>query len=83
VFSTSNYIPCICLKYPYYLNNPITYNIHISQIATPNRAPTQAADFSQAEESSDTNENEDWLSWQTVSGSGKKKQAPEPQKCQQ
>jgi hypothetical protein len=57
------------------------YTIHIAQEIT-NRS-TQTADFSEAKGSTDSDDNDDQLSWQAVRGRGKKKQAPEPQKCQQ
>jgi hypothetical protein len=51
----------------------IQLHYHTSQAATPSRAPTQTADFSEAEESTDSDENDDRLSWQAVSGRGKKR----------
>jgi hypothetical protein len=65
----------ICLKHPHYLNNPIT--LHTSQAATTSRAPTQTTDFSEAEESTDSHESDDRLSWQEVSGRGKKRASPQ------
>jgi hypothetical protein len=60
------------------------YIIHTSQAATKSRAPTQTADFSEAEESTDSGDNEDQLSWQAVGvEEARKEEAPEPQKCQQ
>jgi hypothetical protein len=60
--------------------------IHISQAATTSRAPTQAADFSEAEaeESTVSGDNDDRLSWQEVGAEEvRKEEAPEPQKYQQ
>jgi hypothetical protein len=57
------------------------YAIHISQAAT-SRAPTQTADFAEAEESTDSGDNDDRLSWQAVGAEEvRKEEAPEPQKC--
>jgi hypothetical protein len=47
------------------------YTIHISQAATTSRAPTQTADFSEEEESTDSYDKDYWLFWQEVSGRGK------------
>jgi hypothetical protein len=52
------------------------YTIHISQAVTASRAPTQTADSSEVEESKDRDENDDRLSWQAVSGRGKKGTCP-------
>jgi hypothetical protein len=52
------------------------YTIHRSQAATTSKAPTQTADFSEAEESTDSDDNDDWLSWQAVSRRGKKRTGP-------
>jgi hypothetical protein len=49
------------------------YTIHISQAATTNRAETQRADFSVAERSTDSDDNDDRLSGLEVSGSCKKR----------
>jgi hypothetical protein len=49
------------------------YTIHTSQAATTSRAKTQTADFSEAGESTGTDENDDRISWQAVSGRGKKR----------
>jgi hypothetical protein len=51
------------------------YIIHTSQAATTSRAPTQTADFS-GEESPNSDDNDDRLSWQAVSGRGKKRTGP-------
>jgi hypothetical protein len=40
------------------------------------RALTQTADFSEAEESTDSDDNVDRLAWQAVSGRGKKRTSP-------
>jgi hypothetical protein len=50
--------------------------IRTSQAATTNRAPTQTADFPETEESIDRDDNDDWISWQKVSGRGKKRAIP-------
>jgi hypothetical protein len=67
----------ICLRYTYYLNNPINI-IHTSQTATTSTEPTQTGDFSEAEEStdSDDDDDDDWLYWQAVTGRGKKRTRP-------
>jgi hypothetical protein len=52
------------------------YTIHTSQAATTSSALTQTADFSEAEESTDSDNNDDRLSWQAVSGRGKKRPRP-------
>jgi hypothetical protein len=45
-------------------------------------ATTSRAPFSEAEESMDSNSNDDRLSWQEVCAEARKKHAQEPQKCQ-
>jgi hypothetical protein len=52
------------------------YIVHTFQAATTSSAPTQTADFSEAEESTDSDDNDDRLSWQAVSGRGKKRTGP-------
>jgi hypothetical protein len=52
------------------------YTIHTSQAATISRVPTQTADFSEAEGSIDSDDNYDRLTWQEVSGRGKKRTRP-------
>jgi hypothetical protein len=52
------------------------YTIHTPQTATTSPAPTQTADFSEAEASTDSDDNDDRLSWQEVSGRGKKRTGP-------
>jgi hypothetical protein len=47
------------------------YTIHTSQAAT-----TSRAQFSEAEKSMDSDDNDDWLSWQAVSARGKKRTSP-------
>jgi hypothetical protein len=47
------------------------YTIHTSQAATISRVP-----FSEAEESMNSDDNDDRLSWQAVSGRGKKRTRP-------
>jgi hypothetical protein len=52
------------------------YTIHTSQAATTCRAPAQTEDFSEAEESIESYDNDDRLSWQAVRGRGKKRTGP-------
>jgi hypothetical protein len=52
------------------------HTIHTSQAATTSRAPTPTADFSGTEESTDSDDNDDRLSWQAVSRSGKRSAGP-------
>jgi hypothetical protein len=52
------------------------YTIHTSQAATTSRATIQTADISEAEESTDSDGNDDRLSWQAVSVRGKKRAWP-------
>jgi hypothetical protein len=47
------------------------YTVHTSRAATTNRAPTQ-----RAEESTDSDDNDDRIYWQKVSGRGKKRASP-------
>jgi hypothetical protein len=49
-----------------------SYTIHTNQAAITSRAPTQTADFLEAEESTDSDNNDNRLSWQAFSGKGKK-----------
>jgi hypothetical protein len=69
----------VCLKYQYYPNN---YTIHTSQAATTSRA-TQTADFSEAEESTDSDDNEIGHHGKKSAEEARKEQAPKPHKCQQ
>jgi hypothetical protein len=52
------------------------YTIHISQAAITSRAPTQTADFSEGEESTDSDDSDHRLSWQKVSIRGRKRTGP-------
>jgi hypothetical protein len=54
----------------------LNYTIHRSQAATTSRAPTQTADFSEAEESTHSDDNDEHPSWQAVNGRGKKRTGP-------
>jgi hypothetical protein len=49
------------------------YKIDISQVATTNRALTPMTDFSETEEGTKSDDNDDRLSWQEVSERGKKR----------
>jgi hypothetical protein len=52
------------------------YTIHTSQAPTTSRVPTQTADFSEAEESIDSDDSYDRLPWHEVSGRGKERTRP-------
>jgi hypothetical protein len=52
------------------------YTIHTSQAGITSRTSTQRTDFSEAEESTDSNDNDGWLSWQAVRGRYKKGRRP-------
>jgi hypothetical protein len=54
----------------------LNYTIHTSLAETTNRAPTQTADFSEGEKSTDSNANGHRLSWQVDSGRGRKIAGP-------
>jgi hypothetical protein len=66
-------MPLICIQ----PQNP-NYNIHTSQAAKQTQHQHKG-EFSEAVESTDTDDKDDCLSWLVVSGRGKKKQTPEPQ----
>jgi hypothetical protein len=68
---TTYYVPQIPI-----LPQQSNYTIHTSKAATTSRAPTQTADFSQAGESTGSDDNVDRLSWQAVSARGKKRTGP-------
>jgi hypothetical protein len=52
------------------------YTIRTSQAATRSRKPILTADFSEGEESTHSDDNDGQLSWQAVSGRGKKRTGP-------
>jgi hypothetical protein len=54
------------------LSQQPNYTVHTSQASTTSRVPTQTADFSEVEEITDSDENDDRLPWQEIRGSGRK-----------
>jgi hypothetical protein len=52
------------------------YTIHISQAATTSRTPTQRVEFSEAEENTDSDDNDDRPSWQAISRRRRKRIGP-------
>jgi hypothetical protein len=54
------------------------YTIRTSQAVTTNKAPIQTADFSETEESTYSDDNDDRLSWQNSVEEARKEQVQKP-----